>query len=372
MLGLISTVNPLWYRTFNLLSKNSLLLGRKDLFQDLVRRFMGVEPGREGIAAYLECGAELLSTYGTCGEREAARQLLDRMEKLVHGSSPGDPAALMWLRFGELQLLRFLEGDPWGAYLAGQAALTAAAATRSPLHLSTMAAAASLIELALGSPTAAAALHDSLLELRRLHDDVHQANATAFLALHLSARARDLEEARQAAHEALAHAAKGAVCSGIARLALSRVLAAQGRFTEAEGEARSALGALSNSEGLQLGVYAQLGRVLMKQCRHEEARSLLDTGMRKLQAYGEIGYLDLELRLADIESHFATHETELGRARLAVALAILHGRAERIRDREWRQRYRENVVENQQLRALARTHLDRIEPAAARRIEGRI
>ena len=354
-----------WCLTFYALFSAAMMLGRREMLRELADRFLTVQPQASAMAAYAESGGVLLSTFSLVGERAASRRIFSRMEQMLRAAGQQDPVSEAWLRFGQQQLVRLLEGEPAQAWSAGRSAAMAAAQTQNRRWIGLMEASAALSEAELGMVSGEARLRAATKLLSQLSGESTYGYAAGWLALVLSGSREHVPEALRLAEGVLAQYQRSAVFSGMAQLALARGHLCTGAVVAAEAAARSAVQLLASTPPLQLGAYAQLVTVLLARGETEQARAIAKESLHKLHALGGSGWMDLAVRLADIEAELAAGETQSALLRLGEAVGILRIRAEHIPDAAQRQGYLENVPENARLLALSRQHLqEQTEPAA--------
>jgi cobalamin synthase len=119
--------------------------------------------------------------------------------------------------------------------------------------------------------------------------------------------------------------------------ALAEILRRQGELEAAEVAARTAQARLAALLPEQVTVTATLAAILLAQGRAAAALEVAAEAWRGYGALGVCGFSrELFLRLTRTECLHATGDTAGARAELAEARAILHARAERIPDAEYR------------------------------------
>jgi len=140
---------------------------------------------------------------------------------------------------------------------------------------------------------------------------------------------------------------------GVARTYLAGILSAAGDFVSAEREALVAIEALKSWPALRVAAVASLARALLGQGAIERAAATADEGLAALGALSGIEEAEAALRLVHAECLVARGEEEKARAAILAARDWLLGRAARIGEPGWRQRFLEEVPSNARILALA-------------------
>lgn len=343
-----------WCRTVQSLLIAFISTGDREAMGELAGRFLATAPSLDSMAAYVETGGVLLSLFCLTGQNQACQSLIARLETMSAGILDQEAGVKLWLRFGQCNWMRLLQGDPWAAWRYGEDAVAAAVQSGNRRWLGVAQGDAALAELALGSPAGEAKLREALSILRGIEEEVTADYTAIGMALWLSERAECETEAAELAQAVHLRTKGNAYFQGITCWTQSRLHAAAGAWDAAETAARDGLLALKAMPPLRLGLFAQLLRVLLGARQLEAARAVEEEARIALQALGGVGFRDQSLRLAMIEVRLAAGDQEGGRAELRTALSALRKRAALIADPVWRQQYCENIRENIKLCALGR------------------
>lgn len=145
--------------------------------------------------------------------------------------------------------------------------------------------------------------------------------------------------AREALEEALRRTAQNRLHQGWARSALARLEHSEGRYTEAEAQARAALELTADAPTFQAWALAWLARALVRQGRAEEALAYADRAMANMKQFGGFT-MDISVPpLAQIEALLALQRIEEAREAIQKAKRRILRRAERMTEAAFRARY---------------------------------
>jgi hypothetical protein len=132
-----------------------------------------------------------------------------------------------------------------------------------------------------------------------------------------------------------------------------RGLIALGRLDEAEAEARAAIDALARFPPGRAGVLATLAHALLAAGRTDEAREAARDAHEIVARLGRIGYAETYVRLVHAETLEAVGAHEAARRAIAEARDVVVAAAERMSTDALRRSFRERIVENARILALA-------------------
>ncbi len=310
-------------------------------------------PEADAAPLYLEAAAFLVGTSTWFGRREAASAMRQRMETVATAVQARDGRAWGWMYSTRGYFYHFLDERPWEARRWAEEGVRAFLEVgwdpKSSARLVLGLALAALGEVS----EAIDVLREGLEAARRVGQGYVLAQMHLMLTLAGSAVTAHQEEAYRLADEAVRTHQVNPLHRGTTRLALARVAAFQGRFSEAEQHAVLAREALEPFLPYQLLARTQWSAALLAQQRVAEARTVAEAGVEVLRQMGGVGAASVATWLALAEACLAQGDTSAGEEALRQAVRSLRLRAEDIPDAAARERFFRQVPENARTRELA-------------------
>jgi eukaryotic-like serine/threonine-protein kinase len=347
-----------WCRGIGNVFMTGGLIGKLGELASWIEVFAQTEPAPEARTPYIEAASILATVFSLTGQRARAYALLGRVDQVGSFVEASDATARGWMRHAHNWHIRFLEPEPWRAFVtateAAQAFEEAGDRRMNAVELVYLGIAHwDLGDLALGEAT----LRRAMTTGTQLNEILVLRLARIYLALLLMERGdpASLDEVHELA-TAVTTTIPNTYYAGLAHCALAEEQVARGALEAAEVEARSALRTLQVAAPLRPLADAVLGRVLMAQGRADEARAQTDDGLVLVGRLGGTGRKEMKLRLRAAEARLATGDEEATREALIEARAALEARAATIPDPALRARYIEEVPDNAALLALCGAH----------------
>jgi eukaryotic-like serine/threonine-protein kinase len=172
---------------------------------------------------------------------------------------------------------------------------------------------------------------------------------------HVLAYRRNLEEARLMEQRAIEVFQRmgAARTEGVSRVYLAEIAFLSGDLEAAEREARAAIETLKVAPALRATAVAVLSRALLARGRADEALASAREAHAELLSLGSLEEGEALVRLAYAEALEATGATDEAAQVLSAAREHLLGRAAKISDPEWRERFLTQVPDNARTLRLA-------------------
>jgi hypothetical protein len=356
-LPLLPAGSRFWCSAMGSLFLSGGLAGKQPEMTAFIEPFVTTLPISEARTQYVQAACSLASVFSLSGEREKAYQFLDRLFEIARGYEAQDATMRGWVRHAHNWHVRFLEPDPWRAYVTAQEAAAAFTEAGDRRMCATETVYVGISQWDLGDPVAAEATLRSTLELGlRLQEALVVRLVRCYLPQILlehddPSELEEIEAMALAVHQTAANTYYG----GLALSLLSQVAARRDNLEQAAGSARKAVELLRIARPLQPLAYTVLINVLLKQGHGAEASRVADEAAALIDSIRGAGRQELGCRLAIVEAKRAAEPSMVPEV-LQIALAELTRRADSIPDPAVRRRFLDQPRDNARILALAREY----------------
>ena len=330
-------------------------LGEYDKLVAVAEDLSQLKPLPHFESAFTEAAARTAMQLSIIGWAKHGEGLLSRLHDAEKLLATTHPAVVAWIyhakAFGALH-----DGDP-GAYLQ----LCEAAAAKFELAGDLRSFANARVHLGFAYIEVGAwgeaevALREALTAARRM--GLFNVVATALNNLGIAlARLQQLDEAIRVESEAahLAGAQGDQRIAGASRHYCALIHMLRDELGQAEAEAHAACEMLQVAPPLRAHALATLAQVRLAQRRHEEALDVASEAMKLLESLGGIEEGEASVRLAHAEALHATGDVAEATSAIALAVARLDERANKIKNERWRKSFLERVPDNAKTIVLAK------------------
>jgi tetratricopeptide (TPR) repeat protein len=328
-------------------------LDKHDEFMATLERVKEVEPSPDAIIPItlaLINGVLVLDAWGQLGDAEA---ILKRSHAIVDPIAAREPIAAGLL--GAIHGIRdaYAHDDPWAGLTQAR---VARALCKEANHQRGVAISQSYVGMNLWFLGALPLAKGELSGIARADDELGVVlRSQSLIGVLLDQGA--IEEAHELADRLVKSTAarRHRRDEGHGRWALAEVLRRQGRWGDAEREARAALELLATVPLDQIAATATLAAIVLSDGRAEQALSAAREAMEQYATIGACGFFrGAFLRLVHAEALHAVGDREAARAAIGEARARLFTNAEKIGDAALRRSFLEDVPENARTLELAR------------------
>jgi tetratricopeptide (TPR) repeat protein len=346
-----------WCSAMGSLFLSGGLAGRQAEIPAFIEPFATTLPTAEARTQYVQAACSLASVFSLSGNRQKSCQFLDRISEIARDYEAQDATMRGWVRHAQNWHVRFLEPDPWRAYVTAQEAAAAFTEAGDRRMCATESVYVGLSEWELGDPVAAEATLRRTLELGlRLQEGLVVRLVRCYLPQILlehddPSELEEIEAMAMVVHQTAANTYYG----GLALALLSQVALRRDELAQAADSARKALEFLRIAPPLQPLAYTALINVLLKQGRNGEASQVAEEAAALIDSIRGAGRQELGCRLAIVEAKRAV-TSAAGLEVLKIALAELTRRADTIPDPGLRRRFLEQPAENARILSLAREY----------------
>ncbi|HET7503790.1 MAG TPA: protein kinase [Kofleriaceae bacterium] len=322
-----------------------------------IEPFVTTLPTADARTQYVQAACSLGSVFSLVGDRKKSNQFLDRISEIAQDYEAQDATMRGWVRHAHNWHVRFLEPDPWRAYVTAQEAAAAFTEAGDRRMCATETVYLGISQWDLGDPVAAEATLRSTLEIGlRLQEAlvvrlVHCYLPQILLEHNDPGALEEVEAMALAVHQTAAKTYYG----GLALALLSQVALRRGKLEEAAESARKAVAFLQIARPLQPLAYTALIRVLLRQEQAAEASQVADAAAALIDSIQGAGRQELGCRLAIVEARRAAGSPEVSGA-LKIALDGLTRRADTIADLALRRRFLEQPADHVRILSLAREY----------------
>ncbi|HEX2689178.1 MAG TPA: hypothetical protein VHN14_21300, partial [Kofleriaceae bacterium] len=346
-----------WCSAMGSLFLSGGLAGAQAEMATFIEPFVTTLPTSEARTQYVQAACSLASVFSLSGNRKKAYQFLDRISEIAHDYEAQDATIRGWVRHAHNWHVRFLEPDPWRAYVTAQEAAAAFTEAGDRRMCATETVYVGISQWELGDPVAAEATLRSTLELGLcLQEALVVRLVRCYLPLILLERddpnaLEEIEAMAMAVHQTAANTYYG----GLALCSLSQVALRRGELEQAAASARNAVEFLRIAPPLQPLAYTALINVLLRQGQGGAASHVADEAAALIDSIRGAGRQELGCRLAIVEAKRFAESAAVSEA-LQIALAELTRRADTIPDPALRRRFLEQPTANARILALAREY----------------
>ncbi len=352
-LSLVSSGSKEWYRAA---AGVLFVAGQIADFGQIVRTIHQLaqqEPRRDDVdIASMQAWAYSLATWllALLGMYEMANTFLVRASAL---EPKVDEFAVGWIRTASFFVAKYIERDPWKAYVSVReaSAIFRHVGDARTVTLSLVLEGVSLVELG-AFEQASDVLRDAIAACERSKVVAARADAKRILGHSLEGLGR-FKEAAALEEEAESDPGATHIYRHAARASRGWLLAQLGDLDAGAEHVRSAADDLSFAPSHHAHALAWLARIEVRRGRPEAALSAAESAEKVMRATGAIGGGESAVHVALVESLERSGALDSARAKLTEARAALRERAEKIADPVYRASFLDRIPENIWLRTHA-------------------
>ena len=316
---------------------------------DLLGRFAAAQPVSDALGKYIEAGAYLVIMFSMVGQRAPAQAFLGRIQQLSGLLTDADASARGWLNLSAACYFYYLEAHIWESLSNAQEADKAFQLALDQRNRCFGCSVAALNLMDLGdTEEAERILRGGVETAKRVGDPMAQTNLQTDLAYALS-KGGDSDTGK--AEEAMAIAQEVVQVSGInpfdlgrAHIVIARLTARQKQYEVAEQHARKACELTAALPSAYFPAAAALTEILLAQGRNTEARDLAEGAYQRLRDLGGCGSAELPLLYAMIRACLACGDAEATEQAREFTRTRIHARAHGIPNAAQRERYLAHAV----------------------------
>lgn len=354
-LQLLPHGSMLWCKTIYMMFTAAIHSNQPSELQRLTELFLGASPVDDARCPYVDAASYMVVMYSLLGLHAPASVFRERMLAVGKPIEDVDVTARGAMHNASYWYLRIFEPRPYTAWLLAKESVHAFTEIQDQRRWTMACIALGLALSELGDFASSKKILCEALEMTTSRRDPFiTVNVQVYLAwvLSQSADPGDLVMLREQALAAV-EANVSPPYTGMAKIALARMLLTHGTLASAEAEARTAINLLRMMPPYAAEALIVLARVLLQQNRIPEARLAADEAIQIVTSIGGASYQSVSAFLTSAKIWHAEQNAVAAQQALREACKKLQQRVEDIPDVLERQRFLTQVPENLMTQTLA-------------------
>lgn len=346
-----------WCSAMGSLFLSGGLAGKQAEMAAFIEPFVTTLPTSEARTQYVQAACSLASVFSLSGNRPKSYQFLDRISEIGRDYEAQDATLRGWVRHAHNWHVRFLEPDPWRAYVTAQEGAAAFTEAGDRRMCATESVYIGIAQWELGDLVAAEATMRSTLEIGLSLQEALVVRLVRCYLPQILLEHNDPNELEEIEAMAMAvhQTAANTYYAGLALSVLSQVALRRDELEQAAASARKAVEFLRIARPLQPLAYTALINVLLRQGQGVEASQVADEAAALIDSIQGAGRQELGCRLAIVEAKRSAEPSVVPEV-LKIALVELTRRADTIPDPALRRRFLEQPADNARILSLAREY----------------